>query len=84
MAIFPLTFWPLVFHAQTKSMPIQNLSFEKGRDVNMVYKILEDSRGFMWFGTFDGLVLVNKYRYLRDFTVTKWMVTFLGKPYYFN
>ncbi|MCB0640859.1 MAG: hypothetical protein KDC44_04430, partial [Phaeodactylibacter sp.] len=47
---------PLYSLAQTKNLPFQQLLLGKGQDINMVYKVLRDRRGFMWFGTFNGLV----------------------------
>ncbi len=43
----------------------ENIISEKGLSQNSGYSILQDSRGFMWFGTWDGL---NKYDGY-DFTV---------------
>ena len=43
----------------------ENIISEKGLSQNSGYCILQDSRGFMWFGTWDGL---NKYDGY-DFTV---------------
>ncbi len=36
----------------------ESIKIEKGLSQNTVYSILQDDRGFMWFGTWDGL---NKY-----------------------
>ncbi len=51
----------LAIHAQT--LPFKQLTLGKGQDVNMVVEILQDSRGFMWFGTSDGLVRHDGYRF---------------------
>ena len=33
-----------------------HLSFEEGITHNLTYSIIQDSKGFMWFGTFYGLI----------------------------
>jgi len=44
--------------AQKPQLKFQHLSLEDGLSQSTVYTILQDSKGFMWFGTQDGL---NKY-----------------------
>ena len=44
--------------AQKPTLKFQHLSLEEGLSQSTVYTILQDSKGFMWFGTQDGL---NKY-----------------------
>jgi len=44
--------------AQTSALRFTHLASEQGLSNNMVRSILQDSQGFMWFGTQDGL---NKY-----------------------
>ena len=44
--------------AQKPTIKFQHLSLEEGLSQSTVYAILQDSKGFMWFGTQDGL---NKY-----------------------
>ena len=53
--------WLPVFFAQT--LPFQHLTLGKGQDINMVYQILQDGQGFIWFSTFDGLVRYDGYRF---------------------
>jgi signal transduction histidine kinase/ligand-binding sensor domain-containing protein len=48
-------------------LPFERLSVEHGLSFNEVYSILQDSRGFMWFGTFNGLNRYDGY----TFTVYK-------------
>jgi signal transduction histidine kinase/ligand-binding sensor domain-containing protein/DNA-binding response OmpR family regulator len=48
-----------------QDISFEHLSVDHGLSNNIVYSILQDSRGFMWFGTEDGL---NKYDGY-DFTV---------------
>jgi two-component system sensor histidine kinase ChiS len=45
-------------HAQSNLVRFQHLTIEQGLSQNSVLCILQDSKGFMWFGTEDGL---NKY-----------------------
>ena len=44
--------------AQKRGLKFERISLEKGLSENTINCILQDSRGFMWFGTMDGL---NKY-----------------------
>jgi len=45
-------------HAQYDNINFTNISSKDGLSQNTIYKIFQDSRGFFWFGTEDGL---NKY-----------------------
>ena len=53
--IFTLTSF---LFSQRQNIRFEHLSIDDGLSNNIVYTILQDSRGFMWFGTEDGL---NKY-----------------------
>jgi DNA-binding NtrC family response regulator/ligand-binding sensor domain-containing protein len=62
---FYLCFWEISYCQQRASFPspvrtlkFENISIEQGLSQSTVLCILQDSRGFMWFGTEDGL---NKY-----------------------
>lgn len=44
--------------AQVKHIKFDKISLEHGLSQSSVYSIIQDSKGFMWFGTLDGL---NKY-----------------------
>jgi len=45
-------------HSQTDDIQFEHLTIEDGLSQSAVFAILQDSKGFMWFGTKDGL---NKY-----------------------
>lgn len=66
--LFFLVFFVL-FRAQgqQQNFYFRSLEVEDGLSQNMVYSILQDKQGFMWFGTQDGL---NKYDG-RSFTIYK-------------
>jgi ligand-binding sensor domain-containing protein/signal transduction histidine kinase len=49
--------------AQYQSIRLTNLSIEHGLSQNMVRCILQDSKGFMWFGTWDGLNRYDGYEF---------------------
>ena len=41
----------------------ENIKIEKGLSVNSVNCILQDTKGFMWFGTWDGLNKFDGYKF---------------------
>src|SRR5688572_12913266 len=45
-------------HAQNENLRFEHLGFEEGLSNDIVTAILQDSKGYIWFGTMDGL---NKY-----------------------
>ncbi len=51
-------FWVATLHAQQPDLKFTHLTVEDGLSNNIVHCIFQDSRGFMWFGTQDGL---NRY-----------------------
>lgn len=48
----------LGLHAQKPRIKFEKLSVENGMSQSSVLSIMQDSQGFMWFATLDGL---NKY-----------------------
>jgi ligand-binding sensor domain-containing protein len=54
-------------HAQKNKIAFNHLTVENGLSQSSVFSIAQDSMGFMWFGTKDGL---NKYN-TRNFEVFK-------------
>jgi len=64
--LFKFKFWVLIrylfclipFISYPQSINFKHLGINQGLSQNAVYAILQDSKGFMWFGTKDGL---NKY-----------------------
>ncbi|HNB11185.1 MAG TPA: two-component regulator propeller domain-containing protein, partial [bacterium] len=59
-------FWLSALHAQ-QNITFETLSIEQGLSQTVVYSIVQDSRGFLWFGTQDGLNRYDGY----NFTVYK-------------
>jgi signal transduction histidine kinase/ligand-binding sensor domain-containing protein/DNA-binding response OmpR family regulator len=51
-------FFPILINAQTGNIKFEHLSVEEGLSATTVLSILQDSRGFLWIGTYDGL---NRY-----------------------
>ena len=49
--------------SQENSLRFEHLSSEQGLSQNVVYSILQDKKGFMWFGTQNGLNRFDGYRY---------------------
>jgi ligand-binding sensor domain-containing protein len=57
-AFFFFLILPLVLYPQSQNIKFEHISVEQGLSSAYVKCILQDSIGFMWFGTADGL---NKY-----------------------
>ncbi|AYL97825.1 hybrid sensor histidine kinase/response regulator [Mucilaginibacter celer] len=56
--LFLLCWWPLTTLAQISDSRFRHISSEQGLSNTTINCIFQDSRGFMWFGTRDGL---NRY-----------------------
>jgi signal transduction histidine kinase/ligand-binding sensor domain-containing protein/DNA-binding response OmpR family regulator len=50
--------------AQKKDINFEHLSVEEGLSANTVLAILQDSRGFLWIGTYDGLNRYDGYKFI--------------------
>ena len=64
LAIFIVSFWGGVF---ANSLTFRHLTTGDGLLSNNINAILQDSYGFMWFGTKDGLCRYDGYSYLNFF-----------------
>jgi PAS domain S-box-containing protein len=51
-------------YSQDKNIKIQNITTENGLSENNITCILKDSRGFMWFGTYNGLNRYDGYNFI--------------------
>ncbi len=56
--VWLVIFWATTLHAQQPDLKFTHLTVEDGLSNGIVWRILQDSRGYMWFGTQDGL---NRY-----------------------
>jgi len=63
--IFCLQAYPLL--SQKPSLHFNQLSVNDGLSNSTVYEIYKDSRGFMWFGTYNGLNKYNGYKFTVDY-----------------
>ena len=61
------TFISLEFYAQSKNFKFQHLTSELGLSSNTVLCITQDSKGFLWIGTYEGLNRYDGY----DFKIFK-------------
>jgi len=48
--------FPITILAQNNPVNFESLSLQKGVSLNLTYAMLQDSRGYLWFGTMYGLV----------------------------
>jgi ligand-binding sensor domain-containing protein len=53
--IFSASFLFSPLHAQPRRLTFEQISIEQGLSQSIVYCILQDHKGFLWFGTEDGL-----------------------------
>ena len=51
-------------YSQNKSVQFESLSLQKGVSLNLTYSLLQDSRGFIWFGTMYGLARYDGVNYI--------------------
>jgi len=58
--IISITFYA---NATNKKLDFHQFSIEKGLSQSIVYSIYQDSKGFMWFGTLDGLNKFDGYNF---------------------
>ncbi|BAP57979.1 response regulator receiver domain-containing protein [Thioploca ingrica] len=58
-----LLLWPLSVVAYPPALKFEHLSLEDGLSQSTVYAILQDNKGFMWFGTQDGLNRYDGYQF---------------------
>ena len=52
--LFFILFFPIIIFPQSQNIKFEHISVEQGLSNNIVYSIIQDCRGFMWFGTQDG------------------------------
>lgn len=53
----------LFLHAQPHNIRFEKISIEQGLSQNTVGAICQDHKGFLWFGTYDGLNLYDGYKF---------------------
>jgi ligand-binding sensor domain-containing protein len=61
--IFSAIFLFSSLHAQPRRLTFEQLSIEQGLSQSIVYCILQDRKGFLWFGTEDGLNKFDGYNF---------------------
>ncbi len=68
ISIFNILFFVLflnnLLYAQNKQLRVQYYTTENGLSQNFIECIFQDSRGFMWFGTWDGLNRSDGYKFV--------------------
>ena len=63
-AIFFVLSLPVIVHPQDQNINFEHLSVEQGLSHTLVYCIFQDSKGYMWFGTEDGLNKFDGYQFI--------------------
>ena len=58
-----LLFTPAVLKAQDRNIRFEQLSLEDGLSQSVVNSVYQDSRGFIWIGTQDGLNRYDGYKF---------------------
>jgi len=61
--IFLFFLFPAILFAQPEDIQFEHLTVEDGLSSNSVFEILQDSRGFIWLGTIDGLIRYDGYNF---------------------
>jgi ligand-binding sensor domain-containing protein/signal transduction histidine kinase len=61
--IFLLLLSDKIFYSQTQNLKFEGISIEQGLSQNTVNCIFQDSHGFLWFGTQDGLNKFDGYKF---------------------
>ncbi len=57
LLFFIIVFYPFVAtHSHERDFAFRHLSMENGLSSNTVYSIVQDDKGFLWFGTRDGFI----------------------------
>ncbi len=64
LVVLALLAWPMQTHAQTSRLRFQRLNVEQGLPQSRVTAITQDSRGFLWLGTEDGLSRFDGYQFV--------------------
>jgi two-component system sensor histidine kinase ChiS len=61
--IFSLILFPILLHAQQRDIKFEHLSLQHGLSQSTIRCIFQDSRGFIWIGTQDGLNRYDGYHF---------------------
>jgi signal transduction histidine kinase/ligand-binding sensor domain-containing protein/DNA-binding response OmpR family regulator len=62
-SLISLLAFPIILYAQSQNLRFEHISVEQGLSHEKVRCILQDSQGFMWFGTDDGLNNYDGYNF---------------------
>lgn len=64
LVVFTSLIPPMPSHAQTRPLRFQRLNVEQGLPQSRITTIIQDSRGFLWLGTGDGLSRFDGYQFV--------------------